>query len=146
MASSRREFLNQILTAGLAIVAAYIVYPVLSFFTPPSVARAEADKIFVTTTNVMGLNTAKFFRFRDRAAVLVHLPDDKYTSLSAKCTHMGCTVAFEPDGDYFLCQCHGSKFAMSGKVLKGPATRPLPVYAVSMDGNKIYVSVKKQVA
>lgn len=146
MASSRREFLNQILVGGVAVIAAYIVFPVLSFFTPPSAARALADKIFVTTTNKMGLNTAKFFRFRDQAAVLVHLPDGKYTSLSAKCTHMGCTVAFEADGDYFLCQCHGSKFAINGKVLTGPATRPLPVYDVSFDGDKIYVSVKKHVA
>lgn len=146
MATTRRQFLNRVLTTGIAVVAAYVVYPVLRFFTPPSVALGEVDKIFVVATDKMKLNTAKFFKFLDRPAVLVHLPDGKYTSLSAKCTHMGCTVSFEPKGDYFLCECHGSKFSITGTVLKGPATKPLPVYYVYTKGDKIYVSVNKEAA
>ncbi len=146
MATSRRQFLNRVLTSGVAVIAAYIVYPVLRFFTPPAVPLGEVDKVFVTTLDKMGLNTAKFFKFLDKPAVLVHLPDGKYTSLSAKCTHMGCTVAFQSKDDNFICECHGSIFNIDGKVLKGPATRPLPVYYVDIEGNKIYVTVKKQLA
>ena len=146
MATSRRQFLNRVLTAGVAVIAAYIVYPVLRFFTPPAVALGEVDKVFVTTIDKMGLNTAKFFKFLDRPAVLVHLPDGKYTSLSAKCTHMGCTVAFQAKEEDFICECHGSIFNIKGKVLKGPATIPLPVYNVDIEGDKIYVTVKKKVA
>lgn len=146
MASTRRQFLNRVLAAGVAAVAAYIIYPVLRFFTPPSVALGEVDKIFVTMTGAMKLNTAKFFKFLDQPAVLVRLPDGSYTSLSAKCTHMGCTVSFEPKGDYFLCECHGSKFSITGKALNGPATKPLPVYYVYKEGDKIYVAVNKEAA
>ncbi|MCL5020462.1 MAG: ubiquinol-cytochrome c reductase iron-sulfur subunit [Bacteroidetes bacterium] len=146
MASTRRQFLNRVLTAGVAVIAAYVVYPILRYFTPPAVALGGANKVFVTTTDDMKLNSAKFFRFLDQPAVLVRLPNGNYKALSAKCTHMGCTVAFETKGDYFLCECHGSEFSINGKVLKGPAIEPLPVYNVSTSGDKIYVSVKKLVA
>lgn len=146
MASTRRQFLNRVLAAGAAVIASYVVYPILRYFTPPAAAFSEADKVFVTTTDDMRLNSAKFFRFLDQAAVLVRMPNGNYKALSAKCTHMGCTVSFEAKGDYFLCECHGSEFNMNGKVLKGPATLPLPVYNVSISGDKIYVSVKKLAA
>ena len=134
------------LAAGAAIISGYIVYPILRYLTPPAVALGEESNVFVATTEDMKLNSAKFFRFLDSPAVLVRLPDGNYKALSAKCTHMGCTVAFESKEDDLLCECHGSIFNLNGKVLKGPAVEPLPVYAVSIAGDKIYVSVKKQVA
>lgn len=143
MASSRRQFLNRVLVGGIGLIAAYIVYPVLRFLDPPLPGAAEKTRVFVTTTDEMGLNTAKFFRFLDRAAVLVRLPDGKYKSLSAKCTDLGCTVAFRSAGDYFHCNCHGSEFSINGRVLRGPAVRPLEEYDVSVVGNKIFVSVPK---
>lgn len=146
MASTRRQFLNRVLAAGAAVIAAYVVYPILRYFTPPAAALGEADKVFVTRTDDMKLNSARFFRFLDQPAVLVRLPNGNYKALSAKCTHMGCTVTFEGKGDYFLCECHGSEFNINGKVLKGPATLPLPVYNVSISGDKIYVSVKNLAA
>lgn len=46
--------------------------------------------------------------------------------MSAKCTHMGCTVAWSTADHVFECPCHGSKFGPSGEVVNGPAARPLP--------------------
>jgi len=45
-------------------------------------------------------------------------------AFSARCTHMGCTVA--PAGKTLDCPCHGSSYAAgTGQVLQGPAARPL---------------------
>jgi Rieske Fe-S protein len=58
--------------------------------------------------------------------------------LSATCTHQGCTVQ-APRGGKVSCPCHGSVFdAATGKVLRGPATRPLPAVPVHVQGDQIY--------
>ncbi|MDA0321637.1 MAG: Rieske 2Fe-2S domain-containing protein [Verrucomicrobia bacterium] len=44
-------------------------------------------------------------------------------AVSLICTHLGCIVKETADG--FSCPCHGSKFALDGKVIKGPAPRAL---------------------
>ncbi|MFF1509584.1 FAD-dependent oxidoreductase [Streptomyces sp. NPDC058326] len=42
-----------------------------------------------------------------------------------RCTHMGCELGFNEAEQTWECPCHGSRFAHDGKVLQGPATRPL---------------------
>jgi len=46
-----------------------------------------------------------------------------FTAISLVCTHLGCTVETKPDG--FTCPCHGSRFDPQGKVMRGPASKPL---------------------
>ncbi|GAA2577026.1 FAD-dependent oxidoreductase [Actinomadura fulvescens] len=56
----------------------------------------------------------------------VHRDDDgELQVLSAKCTHLGCVVAFNDTEKAWECPCHGSRFAPDGSVLQGPATMPL---------------------
>ena len=50
-------------------------------------------------------------------------------AISLVCTHLGCLVAESEEG--FRCPCHGSRFDHQGKVLAGPAPRPLPWFALS---------------
>ncbi len=52
--------------------------------------------------------------------------DGKVQSLSAICTHLGCTVEFNQAEATWDCPCHGSRFAADGTVIHGPATRNLP--------------------
>lgn len=46
-------------------------------------------------------------------------------AVSARCTHLGCLVAFNRAEQAWECPCHGSRFAPDGSILQGPAVRPL---------------------
>ncbi|MGZ4530683.1 MAG: Rieske (2Fe-2S) protein [Mycobacterium sp.] len=59
-----------------------------------------------------------------------------FKGLSATCTHAGCTVC-DVVGGTINCPCHGSKFNLDGSVANGPATRPLPAEAISVQGDSI---------
>ena len=61
----------------------------------------------------------------EKLAVFVDKKGDQHL-FSARCTHLGCTIAWNPGEKTFDCPCHGSRFSELGEVVNGPAARPLP--------------------
>lgn len=53
-------------------------------------------------------------------------------AMSMQCTHKFCALVIS--GAILDCPCHHSHFDRDGKVLMGPATTPLPHFAVMVDG------------
>lgn len=111
---------------------------------PAAKAEKNADGTFLLKGGGK-LPTGKSLSFSlpDGApAILVAPVAGKLLALSAQCTHAGCEVAWREDEKDFHCPCHNSKFSVEGKVLSGPAKKPLPGYDVRVAGDDAIVSVK----
>jgi glycine/D-amino acid oxidase-like deaminating enzyme/nitrite reductase/ring-hydroxylating ferredoxin subunit len=52
-------------------------------------------------------------------------PRGEIHAVSARCTHLGCIVSWNPAETSWDCPCHGSRFSVDGEVLQGPAVRDL---------------------
>ena len=63
---------------------------------------------------------------------LTHTTGSTYYALSRTCTHQGCTVGTTTPT--LNCPCHGSKYALNGSVVMGPAPRALTSWPVTKDG------------
>jgi glycine/D-amino acid oxidase-like deaminating enzyme/nitrite reductase/ring-hydroxylating ferredoxin subunit len=66
--------------------------------------------------------------YRDEAGAL--------HAVSAACTHLGCTVAWNAAERSWDCPCHGSRFAPDGAVLEAPATAPLADRSAAVAGDE----------
>lgn len=74
--------------------------------------------------------------FADAASSVVHLALQKPFAPRAKkraiekgygptCTHLGCTLSWNPADRTWDCPCHGSRYGEDGQLLRGPACRSL---------------------
>ena len=124
----------------------------------PIAATANADGTF-TIAGGGKLQTGQALAFTmppDNApGVLLSLRAGQISALSAKCTHVGCTVVWQNTGNngseqsgsqdeaqgLLVCPCHSSQFTPSGAVLGGPAKGPLPRFTVRVQGDDAIVSV-----
>ena len=95
-------------------------------------ANAQGGDVLASVTDVpAGSGVVK------SGVVLTKDASGNIHAFSATCTHQGCTVSSVTKGS-INCPCHGSRFsATDGKVLQGPATRPLPAVAVTVNGDQI---------
>jgi Rieske Fe-S protein len=82
---------------------------------PPG-ARS-ADRIPTGQARVLPDGLGKKGVYRDE--------DGDLHAVSLRCPHMGCLVRFNAAERSWDCPCHGSRFAVDGSVLEGPAVSPL---------------------
>ena len=66
---------------------------------------------------IVDLDGRRLAAFRDSEGV-IH-------AVSPICTHLRCVVAFDGAAEEWVCPCHGSRFALDGALLRGPARTPL---------------------
>lgn len=76
--------------------------------------------------------------------VWLHLDAGGYYAMDAVCTHLGCTVRLQNDGQY-KCPCHGSYFLVDGSVVNGPATKPLRLLRLFWGSNGVLTVDRSQV-
>ena len=68
--------------------------------------------------------------------------DTEYSALWMKCAHQGAELS--ASGDMLQCPAHGSEFNNRGQVTNGPANTNLRTFPVTVNGNEIFIDLRKQ--
>lgn len=100
--------------------------------TAPEASAAPAAPPVLTKTTDVPVGSGVVI---DKVVVTQPTAGD-FKGFSAVCTHSGCLINAVADGT-INCPCHGSKFSLDGAVVNGPATKPLPVEAITVQGDSI---------
>lgn len=118
---SRRKFIGTVISllGGVFFLGKFLSPKLRQKTTLLTVAKAE-----------MPLHGALVYK---EARVAIVREGDVIYALNLVCTHLGCTVNVTPTE--LVCPCHGSNFDRQGRVLKGPANRPLLRYRVEARGD-----------
>ena len=138
--SERRRFLNTVLGSGIAATAASIFYPILRFIMPPETGESAEMSVSAGRTGEMPLNSGKIFKFGSEPGLLLRTADGDLRAFYARCTHLNCTVQYDPAERLITCACHNGQFDLTGKNIGGPPPRPLDAYRVNVRGEEIVVS------
>ena len=75
---------------------------------------------------------------------LVHRYKEGWAALSTRCTNMGCDLTYQEK--FLLCPCCQSIFSHEGKVLRGPARRPLPWGKMFYENDQFFVDISQVVS
>ncbi len=140
MHTPRRGFLNTILSSSFAATAAAVLYPIWRFILPPETAESAELSATVERAAEMPPNSGQIFRFGQRPGLLVHTPEGEWRAFSAMCTHLNCTVDYDPGARMIICACHNGVFDLSGRNISGPPPRPLESYSVNLRNEDVVVS------
>lgn len=124
---SRKEFLTWLAWASAGIQGALMGLGSLRFLVPNlAMGSTSGFKIGKPEDFPPGSH-----QFLSEERLIIASTDEGVMAISAICTHLGCTVGKVEWG--YRCPCHGSRFDASGRVLRGPAPKPLPWFKILKD-------------
>ena len=119
---SRRTFLGLL---GGAIVAS-VAWPRLAWAKTVALPFSMAPQLEkVGGSVVLEIKGQKIFLIRDSESTV--------RATQPLCTHKQFMLEYDSDHRRIACPKHGSRFSLAGKVLKGPAKKPLRVYPTKLD-------------
>ena len=140
----RRAFVRVALGGVGLCYAAAIGYPVYRYLASPvekAAALAAVTEVTLKDAEKLPPGSVLMFKFGPRPAMLIHHKDARWVALDAVCTHLGCTVQYQPERDVIHCACHGGEYdAYTGRNISGPPPRPLTAYRVKPAEGGIVVS------
>lgn len=140
---TRRTFLAAAGVAGAGYLAA-LGYPVYQYLASPvemAASAAAVSEVTLKDAQKLALGTALMFKFGSSPAMLIHHLDGEWVALGAVCTHLGCTVQYQPALNRIHCACHGGVYdSRTGANISGPPPRPLTRYVAHVKADSVVVS------
>ncbi len=155
--TTRRSFLSKVGLGALLAALAGQAYAFLRSLLP-NVLYEQPMRFKIGTPDQFSEGA----RFLEDRRVFIFRERNTFYSISAVCTHLGCTVKMErlsqprrvkahgrayDEQAEFHCPCHGSKYYGDGTNYAGPAPRPLASFKVeiSPDDGQLVVDMEQVV-
>lgn len=108
----------------------------------PLVARAKKVALKLTKLEALSkVGGAAVITIRERPVLLVRDTEESVRAFDATCTHKQCTVGWDAAQKRIQCPCHKSAFDLEGKVLGGPAPKPLTRYPSWLKEGRVIIDL-----
>ncbi|GAB1421721.1 hypothetical protein MASR2M15_19030 [Anaerolineales bacterium] len=129
-APSRREFLNYIWGASIALLVGQTLAGVIWYAFPRfkegefgGIFQVNPDEVPSVGSAPTSIPSGRFWMSNVEGGLL---------ALYGVCTHLGCLPKWVSTNHRFECPCHGSKFEANGDYIEGPAPRGLDRFATTL--------------
>lgn len=139
---TRREFLNYVALASMALFTAEVGGAVLAFSLPRfREGEFGGKKVIGTIGDKLPQPDSSPVAYPDVKTWIVNIGPDGATkgsgfqglvALYKVCVHLGCLYAWVESNHRFECPCHGSKYQLDGTYIEGPAPRDADRFVVQL--------------
>jgi menaquinol-cytochrome c reductase iron-sulfur subunit len=151
---TRRTFYTGLLSAVGAVIGLGMALPAAAYLLAAGKSKKKGN--FVEAAKLTQLQIGKpqevtFERtrvdgwrtFKEKGiAWVVRTGDNNVVAYSPQCTHLGCAYHWEGRRNEFVCPCHESRFSVDGKVMGGPAARPLDQYVTRVENESLLIGTE----
>lgn len=149
--TSRRHLFVAAIYGLWAVIGAALGIPALIYLLFPPKARKPEEWVAVGDIGRLAPNSPVEMTFRKNrvdgwkviseksTTWVVKDSANRLTAFGPQCTHLGCAYHWEESKNEFLCPCHNSLFAIDGRVISGPAPRPLDRYLTRLEGTRLLI-------
>jgi menaquinol-cytochrome c reductase iron-sulfur subunit len=152
---TRRRFFVTVTRMAAGLIGLGLAVPLFGYVVSPALKRrvqswvdvVGADKLSagepMQLECVLTIKDGYIETTSHKAVWAVKQADGQVTILSPMCTHLGCGYHWDASDRKFKCPCHGSVYDVTGKVLGGPAPRPLDHLPTKTEEGRLLVMYKE---
>ncbi len=150
--TTRRPFYSAFIYGLGAVISAGLALPAVAYLLIKPKSQKASQWVDAADLNTLRTGEPQEVVFRrsrvdgwrvlneKSTAWVVRLDDQNVAAYSPQCTHLACAYHWDDQAHKFVCPCHASEFSIEGKVLAGPAPRPLDRYMTRVDNGKLLFS------
>lgn len=139
---SRRRFLKLGAGALSALVVLEIGGVGLLYLQPRQAANSAGGVVMAGDVSEFPLGSVT--EFTNGRFFLVRAQDGGFMALYRRCPHLGCTINWDHGTEEFICPCHASSFDVHGNYNNTLIPRPLDMFAVTIENEKVMVDVSQR--
>jgi menaquinol-cytochrome c reductase iron-sulfur subunit len=148
---ARRRLMSRLIVGLSGLAGAVVGVPIVAYLLSPLLRPAQNVWRDVGPVSRFPIGQTVLVDFQEpsplpwagqtalTAAWLRRTGETTFIAFAVNCTHLGCPVSWLPDGQLFICPCHGGVYYGDGRVAAGPPPRSLHQYDVRIQQDMVQI-------